>query len=172
MPFGNVESMERVASARFPTACRSRAVGYGRIVRRRDYLKKSSMAGVGMVVLPGLVRAGAEWKDGLEAVLDPVGPGLKKWASVCTVTRDAAGQPAFDWAHFRDSGSATDFWPASTIKLYAVVAALEFLNERGFSLETIVSFEHREANGCWVLDCARTVREMISETFRRSSNED
>ncbi len=130
------------------------------------------MAGVGMVVSPGLVPAGQGEGDGLEAVLDPVGPGLKKWASVCRVTRDAAGHPAFEWAHLRDTGSATDFWPASTIKLYAVVAALEFLNERGFSLEAIVSFEHRESNGRWVLDCARTVREMISETFRRSSNED
>lgn len=141
-------------------------------MRRRECLKISSMAGVGMAVSPGLVRSGAIGEDGLEAALDPVGPGLKKWASVCTVTRDAAGHPAFDWAHFRNTGSATDFWPASTIKLYAVVAALEFLNERGFSLEAVVSFEHRESSGRWVLDCARTVREMISETFRRSSNED
>jgi Beta-lactamase enzyme family len=67
----------------------------------------------------------------------------------------------------------TDFWPASTIKLYTVIAALELLNERGLDFATTTAaFECRDTEGKWTLDCARGVREMISEIFRRSSNED
>ncbi|MEO7317463.1 MAG: serine hydrolase [Chthoniobacteraceae bacterium] len=108
----------------------------------------------------------------LDAALDAVAPGIQKWATVCIVTSQADGTPAFHWHDYAQSGSATDFWPASAIKIYAAVAALELLNERGFPLDATVSFEHRERDGAWVLDCARTVREMLSEVFRRSSNED
>jgi hypothetical protein len=120
----------------------------------------------------GLAPAATRSDEVLGQALDAVGPGLKKWASVCVVAPGADGRPAFSWHDYRGTGSATDFWPASTIKLYAAVAALELLNERGFPLDTIVSFEHREPGGRWVLDCARSMREMLSETFRRSSNED
>jgi hypothetical protein len=108
----------------------------------------------------------------LDAALDAVAPGIKKWATVCVVTSAPGAAPEFRWVDYADTGNATDFWPASTIKLYAVVAALELLNERGFPLDTVVTFEHREQGGTWRLDCARSVREMISEVFRRSSNED
>ena len=108
----------------------------------------------------------------LDAALDAVAPGLQKWATVCVVTPGADGAPAFDWHDYAQSGNATDFWPASAIKIYAAVAALELLNEHGFPLDATVGFEHRERDGAWVLDCARTVREMLSEVFRRSSNED
>ncbi len=108
----------------------------------------------------------------LDAALEAVAPGIKKWATVCVITSQAGGVPRFDWHDYADSGQATDFWPASAIKLYAAVAALELLNERGFALDAVVSFEHRERDETWVLDCARTMREMLSEVFRRSSNED
>ena len=108
----------------------------------------------------------------LDAALDAVAPGIKKWATVCVVTTQADGARAFHWHDYAESGSGTDFWPASAIKIYAAVAALELLNERGFPLDTIVTFEHGEMDGAWALDCARTVREMLSEVFRRSSNED
>jgi hypothetical protein len=108
----------------------------------------------------------------LDSALDGVAPELKKWATICVVTRDGDGGAQFNWRDYRDSGNAVDFWPASAIKLYAVVAALELINERGFPLDTAVIFERRENDGGWVLDCARSMREMISEVFRRSSNED
>jgi hypothetical protein len=108
----------------------------------------------------------------LDAAIDRVAPGIKKWATICTVTAQADGTPKFEWVDYADTGSATDFWPASTIKLYAAVAALELLNDKGFPLDTVVTFEHREKDGQWVLDCARSMREMLSEVFRRSSNED
>lgn len=108
----------------------------------------------------------------LDAALDAVAPGIKKWAAVCVITPQPGGTPGFEWHDYGDTGNATDFWPASAIKLYAAVAALELLNERGFPLDTIVSFERREKGGAWTLDCARTMREMLGEVFRRSSNED
>ena len=108
----------------------------------------------------------------LDAAIERVAPGIKKWATICMVTPQENGTTAFEWIDFADTGSATDFWPASTIKLYTAVAALELLNEKGFPLDTIVTFEHGERDGRWVLDCARSAREMLSEVFRRSSNED
>ena len=108
----------------------------------------------------------------LDGALDAIGPGIKKWASICVVSTLPDGAPSFTWHEYRDSGTAIDFWPASTIKLYTAVAALELIEERGLPLDTVAIFEHRESDGRWVLDCARTMREMLSAIFRRSSNED
>lgn len=72
---------------------------------------------------------------------------------------------------YKDEGSANDFWPASTIKLYAALAALELAQAEGFGLDATVTFE-RQTDKCWITDCARTLREMLSEVFIRSSNED
>jgi hypothetical protein len=141
----------------------------GCVMNRRAFTGGAALAGMGWAMG---TAARSEADEKLDRAMDAVGPGIKKWASVCVVTRAVDGVPSFRWTDFRGTGTATDFWPASTIKLYAVVAALELLHERGFPLDTVVHFEHREGNGRWVLDCARTVREMLSETFRRSANED
>jgi hypothetical protein len=117
-------------------------------------------------------RSTTQADPALDAALDTVAPGIQKWATVCVVGTNVSGSPSFAWHDYRESGGRTDFWPASTIKVYAVVAALELLTERGFPLDTVVSFEHKEKDDVWVLDVARTVREMVSEVFRRSSNED
>ena len=109
---------------------------------------------------------------GLDAALDAIAPGVKKWATVCVVESAPGQPPAFSWHDYRETGKATDFWPASTIKLYAAVATLELLTDRGYPLDTTVTFSHRDSAGLWTVDCARTVREMLSEVFRRSSNED
>ena len=106
----------------------------------------------------------------LDDALDAIAPDIQKWASVCVVTERADGTPEFTWHDYRGSADARDFWPASAIKLYAAVAALELLAERGFPLDATLTFEHRE--GAWTVDCARTMREMLGEIFRRSSNED
>ena len=107
----------------------------------------------------------------LEEVLAPVAPGVKRWASVCVV-EEMAGTLSFRWHHAPGEGSAQDFWPASAIKLPAVVAAVERVNALGFGLDTVVSYEHQMPDGRWVHDTARGLREMTSEVFRRSSNED
>lgn len=120
-------------------------------------------------LLPQIVRAEpAE----LDAAIDAIAPGVKKWATVCVITKSPDAAPAFAWHDYARSGDSTDFWPASAIKLYTAVAALEVLSDHGFPLDTTIIFEHREKNGTWVLDCARAMREALSEVFRRSSNED
>jgi hypothetical protein len=108
----------------------------------------------------------------LDAALDAVAPGVPKFAVVCLVREGEDGAPVFDWIDYRDTADRKDFWPASTVKLHAVIAAMERVREAGFDLEVTATFEHREPDGRWVLDCARTLREMSSEVFRRSSNED
>jgi hypothetical protein len=112
--------------------------------------------------------------DGIEPLnelISKIDPETKKWASVAVV-QGKGGSTNFDWYHYRDSQDAVDFWPASTIKLYTVIATLEYLNELGFSEESTLMFERGLGNNHWYLDSARTVPEMISEVFRRSSNED
>lgn len=117
--------------------------------------------------------AGLRAEPALDQAIDAITPEVKKWATVCVVTRDAQGVPSFRWTDYRDTGTQRDFWPASTVKLFTAVAALELLTERGFPLDTVVTFEHQpEGGGAWVLDSSRTVKEMLSEVFVRSSNED
>ncbi len=109
-------------------------------------------------------------KQSLESALQDISPEIKKWASI-VVVQGTDENPKFEWHHIRDSENAVDFWPASTIKIYTVVAALEYLNELKMDLDSTLIFERR-TEGKWVLDSSRTMREMISEVFNRSSNED
>jgi hypothetical protein len=106
----------------------------------------------------------------LDSIIDPIDPSISKWASLIIV-KSIGDQTEFDWHHYRNSHEVVDFWPASTIKIYTVVAALEYLNELNRPLDSTLIFE-RQTEGQWHLDTARTMREMISEVFRRSSNED
>lgn len=121
-----------------------------------------------------LVLHGAAAIDGraapLDALLDSIAPETQKWASVVLVSGDPE-TPVFEWHHYRDSADAVDFWPASTIKIYAAVAAFEYLNELQMPTKSALVFESRRGDE-WHFDAARTVPEMISEVFRRSSNED
>lgn len=107
----------------------------------------------------------------LDAALDGTQPGTNKWATVCLV-KEVEGKTTFEWHDYRDTGRKTDFWPASTIKLPAAIAAIELLNEHKLDLDASLTFQHQEKDGRWITDAARTPREMISEVFRRSSNED
>jgi Beta-lactamase enzyme family len=112
------------------------------------------------------------WKNdpALDAALAAVAPDLEKWAAVILVEGHGA-ETKFEHYQYRQSAQAQNFWPASCIKLYVMVAALECLTEHGLELDTTVTFE-RKIEGQWQLDCARSVREMLSEVCRRSSNED
>jgi Beta-lactamase enzyme family len=104
------------------------------------------------------------------AVSSAAGPVAVR-ATVILADQAADGALTFRSVHYKDEPAATDFWPASTIKLYAVIAALELAHAEGFGLDAAVTFE-RKTDGRWITDCARTLREMLSETFIRSSNED
>lgn len=106
----------------------------------------------------------------LDDLLGPVDPDVKKWASVLIIS-DQGEQLDYTWHHYGQSAVSNDFWPASTIKLYAVIAAYEFLNELEMPDDSILVFE-RKTDECWHIDAARTMPEMVNEIFRRSSNED
>ena len=107
-----------------------------------------------------------------DAAVDAVVPDVARRGTVVLVDRQADGSLKFRTTHYKDEGDATDFWPASTIKIYAALAALEEVHGLGLPLDVVVSFEHKDNMGTWVLDCARSLREMLSEVFLRSSNED
>jgi hypothetical protein len=107
----------------------------------------------------------------LAAAMEAAAPGLKLRGTVIAV-ETAHGQTSFPAWHYKNEPDATDFWPASTIKLYTAIAALEKLHAKGLPLETTLTFERRAEQEPWVLDCARSMPEMLSEIWRRSSNED
>ncbi len=107
----------------------------------------------------------------LDTILADCHPKVRKWATVVRVENPTT-KPTFRTFHLRDSESAVDFWPASTIKLYTVIAAVEWLNREILPIESTIVFSRKTEEGKWVQDCARTVPEMMSEVFRRSSNED
>ncbi len=107
----------------------------------------------------------------LDTALDDVAPSLSKWGTLCLV-KEVEGKTTCEWHDYRNKGRETDFWPASTIKLPAAIAAIELLNEQGIDLDAELTFLHQDKDGRWITDVARTPREMISEVFRCSSNED
>jgi hypothetical protein len=123
------------------------------------------IAAISLIILTSSLQAGK-----LDNILKDISPDIRKWATVITVKGEKT-KPDFEWFHYQNSADAVDFWPASTIKIYTVVAALEYLNELNLPTDCVLVFEHKE-DGRWILDSARTMREMISEVFRRSSNED
>ncbi len=117
---------------------------------------------------PARLQAGV---PDLTAAMEAAAPGLKLRATVIAV-ESQQGQTTFPTWHYKNEPDATDFWPASTIKLYTAIAALERLHALGLPLETTLTFERRAGHEPWVLDCARAMPEMLSEIWRRSSNED
>lgn len=123
-----------------------------------------------LIILALITIASNLYAGALDKIMEDISPDVKKWASVVQATGDP-NKPSFQWFHYRNSAHDIDFWPASTIKIYTVVAALEYLNELNMPTDTTLSYEHYEDNQ-WYLDSARAMREMISEVFRRSSNED
>lgn len=121
-------------------------------------------------LLPALVAGG---EGGLESILGSVEEDVRKWATVIRVS-DPGSDPTFQTYHLGDSRDSVAFWPASTIKLYTVIAVLEWMNRKGFPLDSTFTFSRikKGGTGDWVMDCSRTYPEMVSEVFRRSSNED
>ncbi|MEM1446668.1 MAG: hypothetical protein AAGF84_11465 [Planctomycetota bacterium] len=116
----------------------------------------------------------------LDALLDPVAPDFKKWASVIIV--DGPDEtPTFTWHHYRDSEHSIDFWPASVVKLYTCVAGCEKLNAMGLPTDVRLDFlrpdprkvyaDHPQHPGYRVEAC-RMFPEMCSGIFRESTNDD
>lgn len=123
-----------------------------------------------LLTLAGPLRAAPD--AAFDAAVDKAAPEIGRRATVIIADQQPDGSVKFRTTHYKDEPLATDFWPASTIKLYAALAALEQVHALGLTLDVVVSFEHKDDKGAWVLDSARTLREMLSEVFLRSSNED
>ena len=107
-----------------------------------------------------------------DAAVDGAVPDVSRRATVIIADKQADGSLKFRTTHYKGEVDANDFWPASTIKLYAALAALEQVHGLGLPLDVSVTFEHKDDKGRWIMDCARTLREMLNEVFLSSSNED
>ena len=73
---------------------------------------------------PALLQAGV---PDLTAAMEAAAPGRKLRGTVMAV-ETVNGATTFPAWHYKNEPDATDFWPASTIKIYAAVAALEKLH--------------------------------------------
>ncbi|MEM8783859.1 MAG: hypothetical protein AAGE65_13525 [Planctomycetota bacterium] len=103
----------------------------------------------------------------LDALLDPIHPDIKKWASVVLIS-GPDDAPTFAWHHYRDSEHSIDFWPASVVKLYTCVASCEKLN--ALRLPTDVRLDFVTPDGRF--EACRMFPEMCSGIFRESTNDD
>lgn len=112
--------------------------------------------------LPGL--------DYLDKVIDLHRGSTPVWASVIYVDKSGP-KPRYVRRSYKDTGDRVDFWPASTIKVYSIVATMQILKQMGVSLDATATFYHKSGDA-WVLDIAKTFREMIYATTTCSSNED
>ena len=76
---------------------------------------------VSTLLAPALPAAGV---PDLTTVMEAAAPGLKLRGTVMAVeTRE--GQTTFPTWHYKNEPDATDFWPASTIKLFTAIASME-----------------------------------------------
>jgi hypothetical protein len=123
--------------------------------------------------------------DGIGDDMTPPGvpPNLEQFDTVVDLARGSVSAWAYLYAvghaqgeiresvglGYGDTADRNDFWPASTIKVYPVTAALMILKSEGFSLDSIATFYH-ESGGSWVRDIEISFRDMIFETFTCSSN--
>lgn len=103
-----------------------------------------------------------------ETVVDLGRRTTQAWAELIHVDW-VSGQPRFTRRGYADSAENADFWPASTIKIYAASAALVILAQEGMTLDAAVTLYH-QAGDEWVEDISTTVRRLIFDTFTCSSN--
>jgi len=89
------------------------------------------------------------WKDGAQLVIDDqfladafaaAGYRLPAGSEVYVVEIiDGIDQPAYLLYEAGEGAFSTDFWPASTVKLLAAVAAVEYVGDLGFTGDAVVS---------------------------------
>ena len=132
-------------------------------------LNRSLKIIIALAILPALTPIRAE--EPLDSLLNPIYPEIQKWATVIRVNEPETA-PVFTTTHFADSKDSVAFWPASTIKLYTVIAVLEWMNANRLPEDTSFTYSRQTSDKEWITDCSRTFIEMMSEVFRRSSNED
>lgn len=120
------------------------SVGGGRL-GEPEYAAELS-GGASALVPDGRIEAqgtdGSELGMALEAAGVELPPRTNLYATVITSGADGSRSDGSRSDEFEAGGGAgaTDFWPASSVKLLAAVGALEFLHERGFSGSASVDF--------------------------------
>jgi hypothetical protein len=108
----------------------------------------------------------------LDQVVDLARGTTPAWASLVYVQEGSDG-PEFQTHAYADTADRTDFWVASTIKIYTATAALMLLDEHGLSLDTDATFYRRaDPADAWTEDTTVSVRQMIFDVFDHSSNSD
>lgn len=104
-----------------------------------------------------------------DALVDAFRGDVNVWARFVRVDPAEEAAIPFSAHDYADTGAGTDFWPASTIKVYTATAALVLLKELGASLDATATFYHHDGSG-WKKDISQTFREMIFDSFNCSSN--
>jgi hypothetical protein len=101
-------------------------------------------------------------------VVDLARGNTRAWVELIHV--DWVGdRPRFIRRGYGDSADNFDFWPASTIKIYAATAVLAILAEAGMTLDAEVTLFHGVGDS-WVEDVSTTARQLVFDTFTCSSN--
>ncbi|MCA9563423.1 MAG: serine hydrolase, partial [Myxococcales bacterium] len=103
-------------------------------------------------------------------LIDSIRGSVPSWATFIYITEGDNG-PEFSQVDYADTGDRVDFWPASTIKIYTVTAALELLAVMDMSVDAEATFYHY-SGGAWVEDITVSFRQMIFDVFDHSSNSD
>jgi hypothetical protein len=103
----------------------------------------------------------------LDARLAGMGFALPEHANVYAV-RVVEGAQGRVYQQFQAGGGAlaTDFWPASSIKVLAALGALDFARSLGYTGAATVTFDGDDADG------TRTLRSIYEPAIRDSSNYD
>lgn len=165
MPVGPSAIRRLLARWIAPAAFLGAAAGFARDESPTPVASESAPAGS-----PASVLVPTE----LDLVLADVAPDSRKWASVLLVTGPPE-RPSFEWFHLGDSATSVEFWPASAIKLFAVVAAMERLGELGAPLDARLTFARRPGGfgpDGWIEESPRAFRDLVSRVFEWSSNPD
>ena len=113
-------------------------------------------AALGQRALP--LSAPTSLDAALAAGRDPVSAGGAVYAA--KVTREAGGV-AYEDYQGGGGALATNFWPASSIKVLAAVGALEFVGQQGFTGAATVAFGR---------GAPRTIRSIYDDAVRISDN--
>jgi hypothetical protein len=107
----------------------------------------------------------------LDHVVDEHRDGDAVWATFVHVGGPLEA-PSFYEHQYDETGTKLGFWPASVIKVYTAVSALELIKAYDVSLDATATFFRRSPGGSWVEDISRTFRAMIYGSFNCSSNTD
>ena len=121
-------------------------------------------------IIPSLAAQDSQ-PSALGSLLAEVEPEVRKMATViCIESPDR--KPQFSRHDSGPLAARATPVPQGAADLYTVVAALEWLNDKNLPAESTVMFSRQKYPGSWMPDCARTIPEMVSEVFRRSSPSD